>query len=168
MKIDVIVGRIETLACDAIVNAANAALYPGGGVDGAIRTAAGPAMNARLAEAGELEFGAALVTPGFALPARHVIHVAAPIWTQPGPAAAKERGLARVHQAAIAAARAIPAASLAFPALGTGAFGWPKPLAARIAADAVRRALAQGPSLWVVFCCFSEADAAIYRAALNQ
>lgn len=78
---EIMVGRIETLALDAIVNAANRQLQPGTGVDGAIRAAAGPALTEHTDNLAELEDGGAVLTPGFKLPAKYIIHTAAPIWS---------------------------------------------------------------------------------------
>ena len=79
-SVDVRVGRVETLALEAVVNPANAALIAGGGADGAIRRAAGAELDNLLSQAGGLQEGAALITPGFQLPARWIIHTVAPIW----------------------------------------------------------------------------------------
>jgi O-acetyl-ADP-ribose deacetylase (regulator of RNase III) len=150
-RLEVVVARIETLALDAIVNAANTRLIGGAGVDGAIRRAAGPELGALLARQGGLGEGEALVTPGFALPACHVIHTVAPIYAAPGPRPEKLARLASCYRECLLAADRAGLAEIAFPALGAGAFGWPKPLARDIA----------------VFCCFVEEDADLYRAALG-
>jgi O-acetyl-ADP-ribose deacetylase (regulator of RNase III) len=164
-RIEVTIGRIETLAVDAIVNPANAGLYPGGGADGAIRAAAGPELTRLLDTADGLADGAALTTPGFRLPARWVIHTAAPIWDAPGAREEKIAQLRACYAACLAAAGDVGAETLAFPAIGTGIYGWPKPLACETAVGVVRAhpaAIAR-----VIFCCYSEADAEIYRAALG-
>lgn len=163
---DIIVARIETLDLDAIVNAANSALMPGGGVDGAIRRAAGPELNALLANQGGLAEGEALTTPGFRLKARAIIHTVAPIYFGPEQEDWKIERLGACYVNCIAAARALNAANLAFPALGTGAFGWPKQLGRDIALASVARAQAEAPGPRITFCCFTEEDAALYRAAL--
>lgn len=168
MQLDVIVGRIETLALDAIVNAANRELIGGAGVDGAIRRAAGPKLNALLATMGALEEGAALITPGFALPARHVIHTVAPIYHSPGAETEKIARLASCYRECLMAAAREGLESIAFPALGTGAFGWPKELGCEIAVETVTEQLAFAPGVArVVFCCFVEGDAALYRRQLS-
>lgn len=165
---EVIVSRIETLALDAVVNAANKALQPGTGVDGAIRAAAGPELTALTSTLPPIEDGGAVLTPGFNLPARHIIHTAAPVWTAPGEEGAKVARLARCYMGAIKLAHQHSLASLAFPCLGTGNFGWPRGFACAIAVAACEQALADAPSVTrVVFCCFTEADADIYRKGLG-
>jgi len=164
---EILIARIESLDVDAIVNAANRELMAGAGVDGAIRAAAGPELTKLTNTMSPLGDGEARLTPGFALSARHIIHVAAPIWTLPGEKGAKVAGLARCYQACIEVAGQAGLAAIAFPCLGTGSFGWPRDFACAIAVAACEDALANAPSLKrVVFCCFTEADAAPYRAAL--
>lgn len=164
-KINITVGRIEAMAVDAIVNAANSALQHGGGVDGAIRAAAGPELNRLLDHAGRLDEGAALATPGFQLPAPWVIHTVAPIWRAPGPEREKVGRLAQCYRSCLETAADLGLTSLAFPALGTGAFGWPKPLAAHTALQSIRHAAPRFRGLrMVIFCCFTEEDADHYRA----
>jgi O-acetyl-ADP-ribose deacetylase (regulator of RNase III) len=163
---EVVVGRIERMAADAVVNAANSGLVAGGGVDGAIRAAAGPKLDALLSRQSGIEEGEAIVTPGFALPARYIIHTAAPVYFAAGDKAGKIERLGACYRACVAAARENGCASLAFPALGTGAFGWPKPLACEIALSNVAAAVADAP-MRIIFCCFGEEDAALYRAALQ-
>jgi O-acetyl-ADP-ribose deacetylase (regulator of RNase III) len=161
------VARIETLALDAVVNAANTRLLPGGGVDGALRAAAGNELTLLTATMPPIEEGRAVVTPGFRLPARYIIHTAAPIWTAPGEKGAKVAALAGCYASAIELAAARQFSSLAFPCLGTGNFGWPRDFACAIAIAACEEALTKAPSVArLVFCCFTEADAELYRAAL--
>lgn len=164
-RTEVIVARIETLDIDAVVNAANTALAPGGGVDGAIRAAAGPELDRLLAAVGGLEEGAALTTPGFRLRARWIIHTVAPVWTRPGSTAAKVATLRSCYSACLTAGAEIGVAAIAFPAIGTGIFGWPKRLACETAVGVVRAHPA--PIERVVFCCFSEEDAALYREVIG-
>lgn len=169
VEISVLVGRIEALALDAVVNAANTRLLPGAGVDGALRAAAGPALTALTASMPALAVGEAMLTPGFNAPAKYIIHTAAPIWAIPGDEDEKIAALGRCYRASIALAGAHDLASIAFPCLGTGNFGWPRPLACSIAIEASRAALGQAPSIArLVFCCFTPADAQLYRAALAQ
>jgi len=164
---EVIVGRIETLAVDAVVNAANQALAPGSGVDGAIRAAAGPDLTAHTATLRGIGVGEAAITPGFNLPARFVIHTAAPIWNAPGAEGEKVQGLARCYMACIKMAASRKFEAIAFPCLGTGNFGWPRGFACAIAIAACEQALETAPNLKrIVFCCFTEDDAALYRAGL--
>jgi O-acetyl-ADP-ribose deacetylase (regulator of RNase III) len=164
---EILLARIETLDVDAVVNAANKELMPGTGVDGAIRAAAGAELTHLTNTLAPLEDGEARLTPGFNLSARHIIHTAAPIWTTPGEKGTKVAGLAACYQACIAAAGKESLTSIAFPCLGTGNFGWPRDFACAIAVAACEEALPQAPSITrVVFCCFTEADATPYRAAL--
>jgi O-acetyl-ADP-ribose deacetylase (regulator of RNase III) len=162
-QLEVIVGRIETLDLDAIVNAANTSLVGGGGVDGAIRRAAGPELNALLAEKGRLPEGRALTTPGFRLPARWIIHTVAPVYHASSDEPRKTALLRSCYRECIAQALEQGCASIAFPALGTGAFGWPKKLGCRIAVESAREIETE---LRIVFCCFSGEDADIYRAEI--
>lgn len=165
---EVVVGRIETLAVDAVVNAANRQLAPGSGVDGALREAAGPQLTQHTSRLPGVNVGEAVITPGFKLPARFIIHTAAPIWTAPGPEGEKVNGLARCYTSTIKMAASRKFASIAFPCLGTGIYGWPRGFACAIAIAACEQALETAPSVKrVVFCCFTEADAAIYRAGLG-
>jgi len=165
---DVYVGRIETLALDAIVNPANARLLPGGGADGAIRAAAGPELDRLLEQAGGLAEGAALVTPGFRLPSPWIVHTVAPIW----PTGRSERDkialLAQCYRSCIEAAAELRLRSIAFPAIGAGAYGWPITRAADIGISATRDAISRFDAIdRVVFCCFTTHDGDIYRARLN-
>ncbi|MGH7003259.1 MAG: O-acetyl-ADP-ribose deacetylase [Alphaproteobacteria bacterium] len=160
------VGDITTLAVDAIVNAANETLRGGSGVDGAIHRAAGPELLGACIEIGGCPTGAARVTKGFRLPAKHVIHTVGPIWR--GGGANEEALLASCYRASIGLARDHNAASMAFPAISTGIYGFPPERAAPIAVEAVRAALAEASDIErVIFCCFNEAAAAHYRPLLR-
>lgn len=164
---EVHVGRIESLALDAIVNPANARLLPGGGADGAIRRAAGRDLDLLLEQAGGLDEGAALVTPGFRLPAPWVVHTVAPIWATGRPERSKTALLAQCYRSCVEAAANLQLKSIGFPAIGAGAYGWPIARAADVAISSTRDAIARFASLErVVFCCFTDNDAAIYRARL--
>ena len=113
-----------------------------------------------------IDVGEAVLTPGFKLPARRIIHTAAPIWSQ-GDEGARVAGLAKCYMNAIKLAQQHNIVSLAFPCLGTGNVGWPRGFACAIAIAACEQALAEAPDVKrVIFCCFTEADADIYRAAL--
>lgn len=165
---DVLVGRIETLALDAIVNPANARLAPGGGADGAIRAAAGPELDRLLARSGGLAEGAALATPGFALPSPWVIHTVAPVWPTGRSEREKIALLAQCYRSCVEAAAELRLKSIAFPAIGAGAYGWPITRAADIAVSATVESVARFAAVErVVFCCFTEGDAAVYRARLS-
>lgn len=152
---------------DAVVNAANRRLLPGAGVDGAIRAAAGPELTRHTSALPPLGEGGAVLTPGYGLKARAIIHTAAPVWTNPGSHEEKRAALGRCYRSTIALAQQHALASVAFPALGTGVYGWPRELACGVAVENVRAALQQAPDVErVVFCCFKEDDAAPYRAVL--
>ena len=164
---EVITARIETLSVDAIVNPANARLAPGGGADGAIRRAAGVELDRLLDQTGGLAEGAALVTPGFALPARWVVHTVAPVWPTGRPEREKIALLSQCYRSCIEAAADLRMKSIAFPAIGAGAYGWPITRAADIAISSSRDAAARFTVIeTVVFCCFTESDANVYRARL--
>ncbi len=129
---------ITTLDVDAIVNAANAGLRGGGGVDGAIHRAAGP----RLAEAcraiGGCRTGHSVLTPGFDLPGRWVVHTVGPVWA--GGAEGEPAALASCYRTSLELAESVEARTVAFPAISTGVYGYPPDRAARIAVDVVTSA----------------------------
>lgn len=154
---------ITTLAVDAIVNAANPSLAPGGGVCGAIHRAAGPAL-ARACEAlAPCPVGEARLTPGFRLPARYVIHAVGPVWR--GGDAGEAEALAAAYRHAIDLAKEHQLSSIAFPAISTGIFGYPAAAAAAVAVDTVRQALQPPGSIHqVVFACFDPDCLASYAA----
>ncbi|HVZ98778.1 MAG TPA: macro domain-containing protein [Caulobacterales bacterium] len=167
-RIKLVTGRIERLAVDAVVNAANRELAPGGGVDGALRRAAGPDLTRLTQTLPALHEGEAVLTPGFAAPARWIIHTAAPIWFTGGEAPHKRSVLASCYRNAIDLADAKMFKSIAFPCLGTGAFGWPHELACDVAISTCRTALEHTQSIEkLIFCCYAEADAELYEAALK-
>lgn len=166
-RMDILVGRIETLAFDAVVNAANRRLLPGTGVDGALRAAAGPELTRHTSALPPLDIGAAIITPGFEAPARHIIHTAAPVWSAPGDDAEKVAVLARCYASCITLAEQRALQTIAFPCLGTGNFGWPRELACETAIAACADAMANMSQVErIVFCCFSDADAEPYRRRL--
>jgi O-acetyl-ADP-ribose deacetylase (regulator of RNase III) len=164
--LDVVVADITTLDVDAIVNAANSGLSGGGGVDGAIHRAAGPELAPAARAAGPCPTGHAVMTPGFRLPARYVIHAVGPVWE--GGDRDEAAALASCYAMSLALAGAAGLRSIAFPAISTGVYGFPKDRAARIAHATVRREIRGHASLErVIFCCFSEGDAAIHRELLD-
>lgn len=128
-------GDITTLAADAIVNAANARLMPGGGVCGAIHAAAGPELMAECLQVGGCPTGEARLTKGYALPARYVIHAVGPVWH--GGARNEEQLLAGCYRASLQLAADKRLATIAFPAISTGIYGYPPERAARVAVKTV-------------------------------
>jgi O-acetyl-ADP-ribose deacetylase (regulator of RNase III) len=164
-SLEVVVADITTLDVDAIVNAANSGLSGGGGVDGAIHRAAGPELAPAARAAGPCPTGHAVMTPGFRLRARHVIHAVGPVWM--GGQHDEDALLASCYARSLRLAGESGLGTIAFPCISTGIFGFPKERAARIALDTVRReASAQATLERVVFCCYGEGDAAIYRRLL--
>ena len=155
---------ITTLAVDAIVNAANESLLGGGGVDGAIHRAAGPELLAECRALGGCPTGEARITRGYRLPARHVIHTVGPIWR--GGARGEADLLASCYRRSLELAAEHGVATIAFPCISTGVYGYPADEAARIAVGTVRDLVTQS-FREVVFCCFSESDRALYAALLD-
>jgi O-acetyl-ADP-ribose deacetylase (regulator of RNase III) len=164
-RMSVQVGDITRLEVDAIVNAANDRLLPGGGVCGAIHRAAGPELAAACSAIGHCPTGSAIITPGFALKARHVIHAVGPVWQ--GGGAGEEALLRGCYTTSLSLAVEAGARTIAFPAISTGIFGYPLELATRTAVAAIISVLRrqQRPEQ-VIFCCFEEGAATIYRKAL--
>ena len=164
-RIDIVEGDITRLDVDAIVNAANKTLLGGGGVDGAIHRAAGPELRAACAKLKGCETGEAKITPGFGLPARYVIHTVGPVWS--GGESGEDRLLAACYRNSLALAAEHGLASIAYPAISTGIFGFPPPRAARIAVATVLDSLRNEPSIRrVVFCCFGGESHAHHETAL--
>jgi len=161
-KIEVMQGDITKLGVDAIVNAANSSLLGGGGVDGAIHRAAGPELLEACRKLRGCETGDAKITPGFRLPARYVIHTVGPVWR--GGTAGEAELLASCYRRAIELAEEKSLSSIAFPAISTGVYGYPKQQAAEIAVATIRASISRDSSITrVVFCCFDAETAAIYN-----
>jgi O-acetyl-ADP-ribose deacetylase len=172
LPVAVIQADITRLALDAIVNAANPGLLGGGGVDGAIHRAAGPALLAACRALPEVSpgvrcpTGEARLTPGFALPARYVIHTVGPIWH--GGQDGEPRLLGDCYRACIALCLAHKLRGIAFPAISCGVYGYPPEQAASVAVTALRGALAAHSDLDVQLCCFDSRMAAIWQHTLSR
>lgn len=157
------VADITTLDVDAIVNAANEGLAPGGGVCGAIHRAAGPELALACAAIGGCPTGEARLTPGFRLPARWVIHAVGPVWR--GGRAGEADLLASAYRSSLRLAGERGLRSVAFPAISTGIYGYPLGEATEVAVRTVRAALGEGSGVAeVTFACFGEEALAAYRA----
>jgi O-acetyl-ADP-ribose deacetylase (regulator of RNase III) len=155
---------ITTLDVDAIVNAANEQLLPGGGVCGAIHRAAGPELARACAAVAPCPTGQARLTPGFALPARYVIHAVGPVWQ--GGGAGEAQLLASAYRNALELADGHRLVSIAFPAISTGIFGYPLDSAATTAVATVQEFLERARTVReVLFACFSDEAVAAYRRA---
>jgi O-acetyl-ADP-ribose deacetylase (regulator of RNase III) len=155
---------ITTLDVDAIVNAANTSLAAGGGVCGAIHQAAGPELALACRALAPCPTGQARVTPGFRLPARFVVHAVGPVWR--GGDAGEADLLASAYRTAIELARQEGLATMAFPAISTGIYGYPLEAAAAVAVATVRDELARPGSVQrVTFACFDQAALRAYAAA---
>lgn len=166
-RVEIVVGDITRLAVDAIVNAANRRLKGGGGVDGAIHRAAGPELLRECLALGGCETGAARMTGGHRLPAKHVIHAVGPVWG--GDEAEKDALLASCYASSIDIADAAGLRSIAFSAISTGIYGFPADRAAEIAVRTGLAGLARAASVErLVFCCFSEDSARLHAAAFGR
>ena len=165
-SLEVMTGDITRLAVDAIVNAANSSLLGGGGVDGAIHRAAGPELLAECRTLGGCPTGEARITAGYRLKAAHVIHTVGPVWR--GGEAGEDEALASCYRASLDVARAHRLSSIAFPAISTGVYGFPRERAAAIAVATVRATLADaGEPGRVIFCCFDDETARLHLEAMR-
>lgn len=164
----ILTADITRCATDAIVNAANSSLLGGGGVDGAIHRAAGPELLAECRALGGCPAGEARITRGYRLPAAHVIHTVGPVWR--GGGAGEHDLLAACYRNSLVLARAHGLRSIAFPAISTGIYGFPKDQAAAVAARTVGQLLAEHPAAFdeLLFICFDEGSRAIYARAVAE
>ena len=167
MPIEIVSADITTLEVHAIVNAANERLRGGGGVDGAIHRAAGPELLEACKQYTHCPTGEVRVTPGFRLPARNVIHAVGPVWR--GGDAGEDELLAGAYRNALAVAEQLGAESIAFPAISTGIYGFPRDRAAKIAVAEVERWLQAGkqPSR-ILLVAFDADTQATYRRLLSD
>jgi O-acetyl-ADP-ribose deacetylase len=164
---EVIVGDITVLKVDAIVNAANEDLLPGGGVCGAIHAAAGPQLAKACRAVAPCPTGEARLTPGFHLPASYVIHAVGPVYD----AGSNDSALllASAYRSSLHLACNHHIASIAFPCISTGIYGYPLEDAAEIALSTIREFIdKQSPSPHVICCCFRNSDASVYRRLMKQ
>lgn len=165
-RLQVLEADITTLAVDAIVNAANSSLLGGGGVDGAIHRAAGPDLLAECRTLGGCPTGQARITKGYRLPARYVIHTVGPVWR--GGTAGEAALLASCHRESLRLAQAHSIATIAFPAISCGIYGYPVGDAAQIALTTTAKALRDDTAITAVaFACFGRTVLEAFQAALR-
>lgn len=163
-RIQIIHGDITTQAVDAIVNAANSSLLGGGGVDGAIHRAAGPELLVECRRLGGCKTGSAKATKAYNLPAKYVIHTVGPVWR--GGEADEDRLLASCYRSSLDLAASLDVRSIAFPAISTGIYGFPKERAAKIAVN--EASAYTGGIEQLLFVCFDAETAEIYRRHLRS
>ena len=165
LPIEVIRADITTLEVDAIVNAANATLLGGGGVDGAIHRAAGSALLDECRGLGGCATGEVKLTGGYLLPAKHIIHTVGPVWQ--GGGAREAELLASCYRNSLTLAVSKSLQSIAFPAVSTGIYGYPLAAASKIAIAETTRFLRQHQDLSVIFVCFDQATEQTYQHLLQ-
>ncbi|MEX0774596.1 MAG: macro domain-containing protein [Phycisphaeraceae bacterium] len=177
-RVEVVTGDITQLHVEAIVNAANTSLLGGGGVDGAIHRAAGPALLEHNRNLGGCQTGLAVVTPSFELQqrgVRHIIHAVGPVWSEKEDATQKLGNthadvlLASCYHTTLGLCAENHIGTVAFPAISTGVYGFPKERAAKIAVAHTLGWLAEHDlPRRVIFCCYSDADANVYRKVIES
>ncbi|MDE3058702.1 MAG: O-acetyl-ADP-ribose deacetylase [Bacteroidota bacterium] len=166
-RIEIIQGDITTLHVDAIVNAANSSLLGGGGVDGAIHSAAGPQLLEECRTLHGCETGEAKITKGYNLPAAYVIHTVGPIWH--GGNNNEDKLLARCYKNGLHLAEQHRVTSIAFPSISTGVYGFPVERASRIALLEMHEHLQHAQSVQkIIAVCFSPHDFGIYQTAVKE
>jgi O-acetyl-ADP-ribose deacetylase (regulator of RNase III) len=168
--ITIVRGDITHLDVDVIVNAANNSLLGGGGVDGAIHRAAGPELLVECRALGGCDTGASKITNGYRLKARHIIHTVGPVWS--GGDAGEDTGeaelLASCYRSSLQRAQDLNLSSIAFPAISTGAYGFPPGRAALIAVATLVGFIKTGTSInRIILCCFDEQSRQLHENALN-
>ena len=167
VRLELVQGDITKVAVDAIVNAANSGLRGGGGVDGAIHRAGGPSIMEECRLLGGCPTGDARATGAGNLPARYVVHAVGPVWD--GGGSGEPELLAAAHRRSVEVADELGCASLAFPAISTGVYGYPVDRAARVALPAAMAAAEASDHVRrVVFVLFSDADLEAFRAAASE
>jgi len=166
-RIEVLQGDITKLDVDAIVNAANQSLLGGGGVDGAIHRAAGPRLLEECAGLGGCQIGEARITLGYNLPARHVIHTVGPVWS--GGNRGEDALLENCYRNSLRIVVENGVKTIAFPAISTGVYRFPRERACALAVRTVREILAAEPSIEkVIFCCFDAGTYDLYNRELAR
>jgi O-acetyl-ADP-ribose deacetylase len=165
-RLKLAIGDITKLRVDAVVNAANEALCGGGGVDGAIHRAAGPALLEECLEIGHCPAGQARITKAYLLPAKFIVHTVGPVWD--GGGYGEQRILASCYESSLKLAVEHGVETIAFPCIATGVYGYPKDEACEVAVRSALQWLAEHElPREVIFCCFEREDAELYRTRLG-
>lgn len=172
-NIQIIKGDITKVKVDAIVNAANSSLLGGGGVDGAIHKAGGPAILAEcrkiVARQGNCKTGEAVITTAGNLPAKYVIHTVGPIWSESRGENEKSEQLSNCYKNSLKLAVENNCKTIAFPNISTGVYGFPKKEAAEIAVASVSEFLSKSKAIAeVIFVCFDEENQTLMREQLKK